>query len=108
LTHHAAERCTLEGGIAIPDTLLINIAKLQFAQGLHTAFQYVQDIAGGLLVTYPGWEELDHPEHGALVRRYLGGAPGVDGTERLRALNLISDLTTGEYGGYQAVLAIHA
>ena len=23
-------------------------------------------------------------------------------------MNLISDLTTGEYGGYQAVLAVHA
>ena len=38
---------------------------------------------------------------------YLGGA-GVSARERLRTINLISDLTTGEFGGYQAVLAIHA
>ena len=28
--------------------------------------------------------------------------------DRLRAINMVSDLTTGDFGGYQAVLAIHA
>ena len=108
LTRQAASRATLVEGIAVPDTLLVNIAKLQFAQGLHTAFQYVQDIAGGLLVTYPSDEDLAHPEYGAQLNRYLQGAKGTSGADRLRVINLISDLTTGEYGGYQAVLAIHA
>ncbi len=108
LTHHAAERCTPISGVATPDTLLVNIAKLQFAQGLHTAFQHIQDIAGGLLATYPAPEDLDHPAYGAALRRYLAGAGGADGAERLRVMHLISDLTVGEFGGYQAVLAIHA
>jgi aromatic ring hydroxylase len=108
LTHHAAERCTVVDGVATPDTLLVNIAKLQFAQGLHTAFQHVQDIAGGLLATYPAEEDLDHPVYGAALGRYLEAAGGVSGRDRWRVLNMISDLTTGEYGGYQAVLAIHA
>jgi aromatic ring hydroxylase len=108
LTHHAAERYTLADGVAIPDTLLVNIAKLSFAQGLHTAFMHVQDIAGGLLATYPASEDLDHPQYGAALTRYLESAGGVSGRDRLRVLNMISDLTTGEYGGYQAVLAIHA
>jgi 4-hydroxybutyryl-CoA dehydratase/vinylacetyl-CoA-Delta-isomerase len=108
LTHHAASRCTTIAGVAIPDTLLINIAKLQFAQGLHTAMQHVQDIAGGLLVTYPSPEDLDQPEYGPALRRYLEAAGGLSGEERLRVLSMISDLTAGEYGGYQAVLAIHA
>jgi aromatic ring hydroxylase len=108
LTHHAAERCTLVDGVAIPDTLLVNIAKLQFAQGLHTAFMHVQDVAGGLLATYPAAEDLDHPQYGAALTRYMESAGDVSGRDRLRVLNMISDLTTGEYGGYQAVLAIHA
>ena len=108
LTHHAASRCTTIGGVAIPDTLLINIAKLQFAQGIHTAMQHVQDIAGGLLVTYPAPEDLDQPEYGPALRRYLEAAGGLTGEERLRVMSLISDLTAGDYGGYQAVLAIHA
>lgn len=108
LTHHAAARCKIVNGVAIPDTLLVNIAKLQFAQGIHNAFQIVQDIAGGLLVTYPAPEDLDHPEYGAALRGYLEAAGGASGPERLRVMNLISDLTAGEYGGYQAVLAVHA
>lgn len=108
LTHHAAARCKIVNGVAIPDTLLVNIAKLQFAQGIHNAFQIVQDIAGGLLVTYPAPEDLDHPEYGAALRGYLEAAGGISGPERLRVMNLISDLTAGEYGGYQAVLAVHA
>ena len=108
LTHHAAGRSRVLDGVAVPDTLLVNVAKLQFAQGLHTAFQHVQDIAGGLLATYPAPEDLDHPAYGAALGRYLESAGGVSGRDRLRVLNMISDLTTGEYGGYQAVLAIHA
>jgi aromatic ring hydroxylase len=108
LTHHAALQSKLVSGVAIPDTLLVNIAKLQFALGLHNAFQLVQDIAGGLLVTYPAPEDLDHPEYGQALRRYLEGGAGTSGAERLRVMNLISDLTAGEFGGYQAVLAVHA
>jgi aromatic ring hydroxylase len=108
LTHHAALRSRVIEGVAIPDTLLVNIAKLQFALGLHNAFQLVQDIAGGLLVTYPAPEDLDHPEYGAALRRYLEAGGGASGEERLRVMNLISDLTAGEFGGYQAVLAVHA
>jgi 4-hydroxybutyryl-CoA dehydratase/vinylacetyl-CoA-Delta-isomerase len=108
LTQHAAARFTTLDGVAVPDTLLVNIAKLHFAQGLHTALQHVQDIAGGLLVTYPAWEDLDHVEYGPSLRRYLEAAGGASGRERLRVLNMVSDLTAGEYGGYQAVLAIHA
>ena len=108
LAHHAATRSTLKDGIATPDPLLVNVSKLHFAQGLHTAFQHVQDIAGGLLVTYPAAADLDHPDHGPALRRYLSGAKGFGGEDRLRVMNLISDLTTGDFGGYQAVLAIHA
>lgn len=108
LTHQAAQNCKVVNGVATPDTLLVNIAKLQFALGLHNAFQIVQDIAGGLVVTYPSPEDLDHPEYGAALSRYLEAGGGASGAQRLRVINLISDLTAGEYGGYQAVLAVHA
>ena len=108
LTHQAATDCRITAGIAVPNPLLVNIAKLQFAQGFHQALAHVQDIAGGLLVTYPSPEDLENDEYGALVRASLQGANGSGGAERLRVMNLVSDLTTGEFGGYQAVLAIHA
>ncbi len=33
---------------------------------------------------------------------------GFDAERRLRLINLISDLTASDYGGYQEVLAVHA
>ncbi|MGH2608411.1 MAG: 4-hydroxyphenylacetate 3-hydroxylase N-terminal domain-containing protein [Tepidiformaceae bacterium] len=97
-----------EHGIFAPDPLTTNIAKYHFAHNYHEALQHVQDIAGGMLVTGPGVEDFENPETGDLLRKYLGGRAGVDGEARVRALNMVSDLTTGDFGGYHAVLAIHA
>jgi 4-hydroxybutyryl-CoA dehydratase/vinylacetyl-CoA-Delta-isomerase len=108
LTKMAAIQCSIKDGIAVPNTAAVNIAKLHFASHYHQALMHVQDLTGGLLVTGPGEEDLKNPETGKYVERYLGGAGGVPAEERLRTINLISDLTTGEFGGYHAVLAIHA
>ncbi|MGI8925233.1 MAG: 4-hydroxyphenylacetate 3-hydroxylase N-terminal domain-containing protein [Tepidiformaceae bacterium] len=95
-------------GIYAPDALTVNMAKYHFAHNYHEALQHVQDIAGGMLVTGPGVEDFANPETGDLLRKYLGGRAGIDGEARTRAMNMVSDLTTGDFGGYHAVLAIHA
>ncbi|MBI3951120.1 MAG: gamma-aminobutyrate dehydratase [Acidobacteria bacterium] len=95
-------------GIAIPNTLLVNMAKLHFATNYHQALAYVQDITGGLIVTGPGEADLANPETGPLIERYLGGRRGVSATNRLKAINLVKELTATDFAGYQAVLAIHA
>ena len=77
-----------------------------FADNLHRALGYVQDLSGGLLVTGPSEDDLNHPEIGPKLKHYLGARAG--SMDRMKLLNLISDLTTGDFGGYQAVLAIHA
>src|SRR5881296_2931312 len=108
LTKMAAIDCTIEDGIAISNTEVVNIAKLHFASNYHHALMHLQDLTGGLLVTGPGEEDLKNPETGKYIDHYLGGRAGVFGEQRLRMINLISDLTTGDFGGYQATLAIHA
>jgi aromatic ring hydroxylase len=109
LLHHAAERCrTVPPGIAVPDPLLVNVAKLHFASGFHTALMHVQDLAGGLTVTAPSPEDLAHPELGPRLTRAYAGAGGVGGAQRLRLMWLISELTANDFAGYQAVLAVHA
>lgn len=95
-------------GVFVPDPLVVNIAKSHFAHGFHTALQHVQDISGGLLVTAPGGADFENPATGQLLRHYLGGRDGVDGEERIRAIKMVADLTTGDFGGYHTVLAIHA
>jgi aromatic ring hydroxylase len=93
-------------GFCRPDSATTNIAKYTFATGYHEAVRSVQDCAGGLLVTGPGGEDWDNPEIRAVLEKYLRAASPA--AERLAMMNLISDLTVRDFGGYHAVLAVHA
>ena len=104
----AHQHTVVPPGIAVPNVLLTNVAKYQFASNYHTAVQMVQDVAGGLLVTGPSVEDWRSEATGPYVKKYLGGKKGIPTEHRLRMLNLISDLTAGDFGGYQEVLAVHA
>lgn len=108
LIEHAAATCTIEDGFAVPNTLITNVAKYHFAHNYHEAVQIVQDLAGGILVTGPAAEDLTSELTRDYVLKYLSGANGFDAEKRLRLLNLISDLTASDFGGYQEVLAVHA
>lgn len=101
----AARRAEFEDGLAFPHVFTTNLAKWTFARDFHRALEVVQDLAGGLLVTGPSaadWNSEARP----VLEKYLAGAWPAQ--QRLPLLNLIADLTSGLYGGYQAVLAIHA
>jgi 4-hydroxybutyryl-CoA dehydratase / vinylacetyl-CoA-Delta-isomerase len=106
LTELAAQRCGVEARIAYPDVFTTNMAKWTFARDFHRALEIVQDLAGGLLVTGPSRMDWENPEIRAVLDKYLRGAWPAD--RRMAILNLISDLSARAYGGYQAVLAIHA
>jgi aromatic ring hydroxylase len=106
LTHLAAARAGVERDLAYPDPLTTNLAKYTFATQYHQALEWVQDCAGGLLVTGPGQEDWDADEVRPVLEKYLGAA--VPAADRLRVMNLISDLTARDFGGYHAVLAVHA
>jgi aromatic ring hydroxylase len=109
LTVAAAHECSVKGpGVAVPNTTITNIAKQYFAENYHAMVQKVQDIAGGLLVTGPGEEDLANPETKAYLERYLGGKKGFGAVNRLKLMNLIRDLMASDFGGYHELLAIHA
>jgi aromatic ring hydroxylase len=109
LTHMAALQCRLvDPGIAVPNPMLVNIAKHHFASHYHQAVGWVQDIAGGLVVTGPSGRDLQSAEIGPYVTKYLGGKKGVPGDKRLQAFKMVRDLTASDFGGYQEVLAVHA
>jgi 4-hydroxybutyryl-CoA dehydratase/vinylacetyl-CoA-Delta-isomerase len=106
LTQQAAMRCGVEEGIAYPDVFTTNLAKWTFAREFHRAIEIVQDLAGGLLVTGPAAADWDSPAIRPVLEKYFRGAWPAD--RRLPLLNVISEITSRAYGGYQAVLAIHA
>ena len=107
LTEAAALRSRIgEHGIAYPDPMTTNMAKFTFASGFYKAVEWLQDCAGGLLVTGPSGADWANPEIRAVLEKYYrGAAPAAD---RLAMMNLISDLTAKDLGGYHAVLAVHA
>ena len=102
----AALRCQIEDGFACPHVFTTNLAKWTFARDFHKAIEIVQDLAGGILVTGPSGADWSSEAVRPVLEKYLRAAWPAD--RRLAVLNLISDLTTRLYGGYQAVLAVHA
>jgi aromatic ring hydroxylase len=106
LTELAAVRCQIDDGLAYPDVFTTNMAKWAFARDFHKAVETVQDLSGGILVTGPCGADWESPEIRPVLEKYFRAAWPTD--QRLAVLNLISDLTTRPYGGYQAVLAVHA
>ena len=109
LTHMACMKAVpADLGMMIPNPTVVNIAKHHFAAHFHQAFSHVQDLAGGILVTGPAVEDVQSEETGPLIEKYLKGKKGTSGKERLQVLNLIQDITASDFGGYQAVLALHA
>ena len=106
LVQLAAQRGQSEEAIAYPDVFTTNLAKWTFARDFHVALEFLQDLAGGLLVTGPSKMDWEATEVRPVLEKYLRGA--WPARERLAMLNLIGDLTTRAYGGYQSVLAVHA
>jgi 4-hydroxybutyryl-CoA dehydratase / vinylacetyl-CoA-Delta-isomerase len=102
----AALRCEVEAGVAYPHVFTTNMAKWTFARDFHKALETVQDLAGGLLVTGPSGMDWESAEVRPVLEKYLQGAWPTD--RRMAILNLIGELSTRLYGGYQAVLAVHA
>jgi aromatic ring hydroxylase len=58
-------------------------------------------------VTGPSDEDLQEPKIKELVDAYFS-TNEASATDRLRLMNLIAEITTNDFAGYQAVLAIHA
>ena len=109
LTRAAAHESRLFGdtGLVVPDPITTNVCKYYFATNYHQMVKDVQDIAGGLIVTGPGEEDLENAEIRGDIERFFGGKD-VGGGERLRIMNLIRDLCASDFGAYHEVLAIHA
>ncbi len=109
LSRAAAYDCRMAAnGTAVPNIVMTNLAKYHFANNYHQAVCWVQDIAGGLVVTGPAEEDLENPDTKGYIERLLGGKKGVSTRDRLRAFNLVRDLTASDFGGYNELLAIHA
>lgn len=77
------------------DMLLANVCKQNVTRFPYEIARLAEDIAGGLMVTMPSEQDLNSPEVGALVEKYLKGVDSVPTRDRMRVLRLIENLTLG-------------
>jgi 4-hydroxybutyryl-CoA dehydratase/vinylacetyl-CoA-Delta-isomerase len=82
-------------GVWLPDPLLSNVNKTHVATLPYETSRLAQEISGGVAETgcMPSSVDLDNPDYGADLKRYLGAA--VDGDSRIRAARLVEWLTIG-------------
>ncbi|MEM4970761.1 MAG: 4-hydroxyphenylacetate 3-hydroxylase N-terminal domain-containing protein [Sulfolobales archaeon] len=102
----SAVTASIEEGIAVPNPLYTNIAKLYSNANFVKVLEGLVDIAGGIIATMPSEEDL-RGELGEKIAKYLAGA--VDGRERIKILRIAKELAgSSSFTGYSLALMIHA
>ncbi len=82
-------------GAYLADDMLANVCKHHVTKLPYDLGRIAQDIAGGLVATLPSEKDLNHPEVGALIRKYLVGRKTFSTEQRMRMLRLIENMTLG-------------
>ena len=90
-------------GYYYPDELFTNVAKYQGAAQFHLMVRHLHDIAGGSVLTSPTIGDLENPETGPFVEKYMRTTEGVPAEERMRLFHAIRDLTADSFGGWHLV-----
>jgi len=82
-------------GAYICDDMLANVCKHHVTKLPYELGRLAQDLAGGLVATMPSEIDLNHPQIGALLRKYLQGRADAPTEARLRIIRLIENMTLG-------------
>ncbi len=77
------------------DLLLANVCKLNVTRFPYEIARLATDIAGGLLGTMPSASDLNDPEVGPYIEKYLAANPDYQVVDRMKVLRLIENLTIG-------------
>lgn len=91
----SAEGSATESGSYFVDPLLANVCKQNVTRFIYEISRLSHDLAGGILATMPSEQDLQHPEVGPLVEKYLTGVKGVIVKDRYRILRLLENMTGG-------------
>jgi 4-hydroxybutyryl-CoA dehydratase / vinylacetyl-CoA-Delta-isomerase len=103
--HHAT---ITPDGLAVPDEKFTNAAKFYGAENYAVMVRHLHDIAGGSVVTAPSTADLENPETGPLLDKYMATGGGVTGRYRTALMHAIRDLTADTAGGHRAVIQLQA
>ncbi len=84
-----------KSGCYLNDDMIANVCKHHVTKMPYEIGRLAQDLAGGLVVTLPSEKDLDNPETGELLRKYLKGRSDVSAEDRMKILRLIENMTLG-------------
>ena len=77
------------------DPMISNVCKHHVTKLPYEIGRLAQDIAGGIVATMPSEQDLNHPEIGHLIKKYLRGSSDYSTEDRMRVLRLIENMTLG-------------
>ena len=95
-------------GLYVANRLNSNMAKLHFASNFHEFVRNIQDIAGGLIVTQPTYQDWKHPELNPYLEKYMGGAGNYTAEERMKLMSMLHHIVASDFAGWHEVCTIHA
>jgi 4-hydroxybutyryl-CoA dehydratase/vinylacetyl-CoA-Delta-isomerase len=99
---------TTPEGYYYPDDLYTNATKYLGAANFNLMVRHLHDIAGGGVITTPSMADLDNPDIGDQLRKYLTGTPDVPGEVRAKLFHAIRDSTADAYGGWHLVTNVQS
>ena len=99
---------TTPEGYYYPDDLYTNATKYLGAANFNLMVRHLHDIAGGGVITTPSMADLDNPDIGPQLRKYLTAASEVDGDTRAKLFHAIRDATADAYGGWHLVTNVQS
>jgi len=81
-----------ESGIYLVDSILANTSKLYEGKEYHEVIRLLVEIAGGLVADLLSEKDLQNPEMGHFIEKYMKGAADVPTEDRMRMFRLIEKL----------------
>jgi 4-hydroxybutyryl-CoA dehydratase/vinylacetyl-CoA-Delta-isomerase len=85
----------MKSGVWQCDDMIANVCKHHVTRMPYELARLAQDLAGGLVVTAPSQQDLEHEVLAPLLDKFLKGREGTDTESRLRILRLIENMTLG-------------
>lgn len=80
-------------GSYYPNALLANIAKRHGTVALWDVARMAVDVSGGLIMTSPSQADMDHPDIGPFIEKYMQAKEDISTTDRLKMMRLMEYLT---------------
>ncbi|MCF8062045.1 MAG: 4-hydroxybutyryl-CoA dehydratase [Deltaproteobacteria bacterium] len=74
------------------DTVLSNASKIHEGKEMAEAIRLMVDVSGGFVADLPSDKDLENPEVGGLLKKYLKGAEGVPVENRLKMFRLVEKM----------------